>query len=231
MSSRISCIALTIAAVPATAWAEEPTTLAPVIVTTATRTESNIATTPAPIQLIGADDIQAMGATTLRDILEAAPGAYVSPSGTNLQVYGLGHADTVYLLNGRRIKGEFSTSYPEKLVFNLWSLETMRHFGVMEVQILALMGARPVWNEAGMLNQNVAEMIRDRLRKLPSFISDVAADTLTDDRLLKIVDLLPESMRGKMPDSLIANLRDADNPAMEPTARWNSRGASSIRNG
>lgn len=89
--------------------------------------------------------------------------------------------------------------YPEKLVFNLWSLETMRHFGVMEAQILALMGARPVWNEAGMLNQNVSEMIRDRLRKLPSFISDAAAETLTGDRLLKIVDLLPEGMRGKMP--------------------------------
>jgi cobaltochelatase CobN len=89
--------------------------------------------------------------------------------------------------------------YPEKLVFNLWSLETMRHFGVMEAQILALMGARPVWNDAGMLNQNVAEMIRDRLRKLPSFISDAAAATLTGDRLLKIVDLLPEGMRGKMP--------------------------------
>ena len=89
--------------------------------------------------------------------------------------------------------------YPEKLVFNLWSLETMRHFGVMEAQIMALMGVRPVRNEDGMLNQNVAEMIRDRLRKLPSFISDAAVNTLTGDRLLKIVDLLPEGMRGKMP--------------------------------
>lgn len=98
--------------------------------------------------------------------------------------------------------------YPEKLVFNLWSLETMRHFGVMEAHILALMGARPVWNEAGMLNQNVSEMIRDRLRKLPSFVSDAAADTLTGDRLLKIVDLLPESMRGKMPIGRMQAMRN-----------------------
>ncbi len=89
--------------------------------------------------------------------------------------------------------------YPEKLVFSLWSLETMRHFGVMEAQILALMGVRPVWNETGMLNQNVAEMIRDRLRKLPAFIADAAANTLTGDRLLRIVDLLPAGLRGKMP--------------------------------
>jgi outer membrane receptor for ferrienterochelin and colicins len=110
MTIRLTCIALAIAAVPVTAWAEEPVTLAP-IVTTATRTESSIATTPAPIQLIGADDIQAMGATTLRDILESTPGVHVSPSGKNMQIRGLGHADTVYLLNGRRIKGEFSNSY------------------------------------------------------------------------------------------------------------------------
>jgi len=98
--------------------------------------------------------------------------------------------------------------YPEKLVFNLWSLETMRHFGVMEAQILALMGARPVWNEAGMLNQNVAEMIRDRLRKLPAFIAEAAAATLTGDRLLKIVDLLPEGMRGKMPIGRMQAMRN-----------------------
>lgn len=39
--------------------------------------------------------------------------------------------------------------YPDKLTFNLWAEETMRHEGIMESQILYLMGIRPKWNERG----------------------------------------------------------------------------------
>ncbi len=41
--------------------------------------------------------------------------------------------------------------YPNKLAFSLWSLETMRHHGVLESQILAAMGVRPKWDENGFL--------------------------------------------------------------------------------
>lgn len=40
-------------------------------------------------------------------------------------------------------------TYPDKLAFSLWSLETMRHHGVLEAQILRTLGLRPVWNEVG----------------------------------------------------------------------------------
>jgi len=39
--------------------------------------------------------------------------------------------------------------YPDKLTYNLWATETIRHEGVMESQILALMGVRPKWDERG----------------------------------------------------------------------------------
>lgn len=39
--------------------------------------------------------------------------------------------------------------YPEKLAFSLWSLETMRHQGALEAQILHAMGVKPVWNNQG----------------------------------------------------------------------------------
>ena len=45
----------------------------------------------------------------------------------------------------RRRKGD----WPRRLVFNLWGVESNRHEGVMEAQILALMGIRPVWNARG----------------------------------------------------------------------------------
>lgn len=39
--------------------------------------------------------------------------------------------------------------YPDKLTFNLWATETMRHEGVMDSQIMYLMGIRPRWDERG----------------------------------------------------------------------------------
>lgn len=90
---------------------EETVDLPTVYVTTATRTEQDIATAPAPIQLIDSADVTAAGATTLRGILDLAPGVYVSPSGTNLQIRGLGGSDTLYLIDGRRLDGEFSNTF------------------------------------------------------------------------------------------------------------------------
>lgn len=40
-------------------------------------------------------------------------------------------------------------SYPDKLTFNIWATETIRHEGVMESQIMYLMGIRPKWDERG----------------------------------------------------------------------------------
>jgi len=37
--------------------------------------------------------------------------------------------------------------YPEKVSFVIWGDETMRHEGVIESQILYLLGAKPVWSD------------------------------------------------------------------------------------
>lgn len=42
--------------------------------------------------------------------------------------------------------------YPEKLAFSLWSLETMRHHGALEAQILHALGVKPKWNRQGNVN-------------------------------------------------------------------------------
>jgi len=47
----------------------------------------------------------------------------------------------------RQDKGQ----YPDKLAFSLWSLETMRHHGVLESQVMAAMGVRPVWDDNGII--------------------------------------------------------------------------------
>lgn len=40
-------------------------------------------------------------------------------------------------------------AWPKRLVFNLWGVESNRHEGVMESQIMALMGVRPRWDDRG----------------------------------------------------------------------------------
>ncbi len=42
-------------------------------------------------------------------------------------------------------------SFPDKLAFSLWSIETMRHHGVMEAQVMYAMGIRPKWGRGGSL--------------------------------------------------------------------------------
>ncbi|WP_390618804.1 cobaltochelatase subunit CobN [Maricurvus nonylphenolicus] len=39
--------------------------------------------------------------------------------------------------------------FPDKLAFSLWSIETMRHYGVLESQALYAMGVKPVWSDDG----------------------------------------------------------------------------------
>lgn len=38
---------------------------------------------------------------------------------------------------------------PQKLTFSLWSVETMRHFGLLEAQALWALGVEPVWDAGG----------------------------------------------------------------------------------
>ncbi|WP_406657010.1 cobaltochelatase subunit CobN [Methanolobus sp. ZRKC2] len=46
-------------------------------------------------------------------------------------------------------KANHDEEYPRKVGFVLWSAETMRHKGIMESEILYLMGMRPVWDDFG----------------------------------------------------------------------------------
>lgn len=41
--------------------------------------------------------------------------------------------------------------YPRKVGFNLWSTEVVRQHGILEAQIMQLLGVRPVWDPRGMV--------------------------------------------------------------------------------
>ncbi len=87
-----------------------------------------------------------------------------------------------------------NSKYPSKLTFNLWGLETVRHHGVMEAQIMAAIGVRPIWNENGVSNTFMQGMLRD---VLSSYIGDTIAKWISTKITLNgieyILNLTPDT--------------------------------------
>ena len=100
--------------------------------------------------------------------------------------------------------------YPKKLTFNLWSLETMRHHGVVEAQILYAMGVKPIWNEQGFSDKFIQDMAMPMLKNyLPDFLAKWVASIITLPRVEFVLDLLPDSI-SKKPKKMIAHAKSAN---------------------
>ena len=85
--------------------------------------------------------------------------------------------------------------YPAKLTFNLWSLETMRHYGVLESQILYAMGVKPVWNEQGLTDEYIQSMALPMMKNfLPDFLAKWLVSLMTLPRIEMILGWLPDDV-------------------------------------
>ncbi len=84
--------------------------------------------------------------------------------------------------------------YPSKLTFNMWGLETVRHHGVMEAEIFAAMGVRPIWNEDGASNKMMQGMIEEILSNyLWNGLAKWIAEGITISRIETLLNLTPDS--------------------------------------
>ena len=105
-------------------------------------------------------------------------------SGKNLMK---SYIENYYAKNGR---------YPNKLTFNLWSLETMRHFGVLESQILYAMGVKPIWSEGGINDTMLQSMAFGTLNGfLPEAMAKWCASFVTVQRVDFFSFLMPDKMK------------------------------------
>ncbi|HEY0847627.1 MAG TPA: cobaltochelatase subunit CobN [Noviherbaspirillum sp.] len=79
--------------------------------------------------------------------------------------------------------------YPDKLTVNLWGVETSRHEGIMEAQILALLGIRPRWDERGRVI-GVEAIPRQQLGRPRVDVTMVSSGLFRDlfPNLLKLLD-------------------------------------------
>ncbi|HBS26586.1 MAG TPA: hypothetical protein DD827_05560, partial [Gammaproteobacteria bacterium] len=82
--------------------------------------------------------------------------------------------------------------YPEKMAFSLWSIETMRHFGVLEAQVLRAMGVRPIWSDDGRVTDT--EIIPYSELKRPRVDVVLSATGLYRDAFPNVIEWMAEAI-------------------------------------
>jgi len=119
---------------------------------------------------------------------------------------------------GQRLAEQFVTDYrqrhgqfPDRVVFNLWSTEAMRHEGVTEAEILALLGVRPEWDERGRV-AGLQVIPRQALGR-PRVDVTVVPSGLYRDALPTLMLLLDQAV------SAVKDLAEDDNPVRHNVAR------------
>ena len=90
--------------------AQEPILLDPVV-SIGTKTDNRATDLPTAVTVIDSQMIEDSGTLTLSELLESTPGVYISPSGSSISIRGMDMEDTLILVDGRRVNGEFSKTY------------------------------------------------------------------------------------------------------------------------
>lgn len=93
--------------------------------------------------------------------------------------------------------------YPDKLAFSLWSIETMRHYGVLEAQALYAMGVKPKWSSDGRVIGT--EIIPASELKRPRVDVVLSATGLYRDAFPNVMQRLAHAIQS------VAELKEANN--------------------
>lgn len=82
--------------------------------------------------------------------------------------------------------------YPKKVAFSLWSSETIRHLGVTEAQVLAALGLKPIWDNAGRVTR--LEIIPREQLKRPRIDVVIQATSVYRDQFDAFMHLLAQAI-------------------------------------
>lgn len=102
-------------------------------------------------------------------------------------------------------------AYPDKLTINLWGVETSRHEGIMEAQVMALLGVRPTWDERGRVTG--VEAISRRKLGRPRVDVTMISSGLFRDLFGNVLTLLDQAAQ------LAQQQDDSDNPLQAHTQK------------
>lgn len=101
--------------------------------------------------------------------------------------------------------------YPDKLAFSLWSIETMRHYGVLEAQAMYAMGVKPTWTPSGRITGT--EIIPYSELKRPRIDVVLSATGLYRDAFPNVMQMLAKAVKD------IAKLKEDSNPIWKNSQR------------
>ncbi|WP_048695170.1 cobaltochelatase subunit CobN [Catenovulum maritimum] len=105
-------------------------------------------------------------------------------------------------------------TYPDKMAFSLWSIETMRHYGVLESQILYAMGVKPKWTPDGRVIGT--EVIPYSELKRPRVDVVMSATGLYRDAFPNVMQLLAKAVKQ------VAELKQESNSIWDNFVQINS---------
>ena len=83
--------------------------------------------------------------------------------------------------------------YPDKFAYTMFATETMRHYGVLESQILYTLGVRPIWSKSGRVTG--VEIIPYSELKRPRVDVVVSATSLYRDSMPIIMDWIDKAVK------------------------------------
>lgn len=101
--------------------------------------------------------------------------------------------------------------YPDKLAFSLWSIETMRHYGVLEAQAMYAMGVKPIWTASGRVTGT--EIIPYSELKRPRIDVVLSATGLYRDAFPSVMQMLAKAVKD------VAKLKEESNPIWKNSIR------------
>lgn len=119
----------------------------------------------------------------------------------NPATWALGEKLAVQFVADFRAK---KNEWPTRVVMNLWGVESSRHEGVMEAQIMALMGVRPTWDARGRVS-GVELIAREALGR-PRVDVTIIPSGLYRDLFPLVMQRLDEAV------TLAAAQNEPDNP-------------------
>lgn len=155
------------------------------------------------------------GSLELENMIKALDGKYIStstggdpirnpdilPTGRNMYGFDPSKVPTKAAYEtGKELTEELIANYyvkhgvyPDKLVFSLWSIETMRHYGVLEAQILYALGIKPIWAKGGRVTG--MEIIPYSELKRPRVDVVISATGLYRDAFPNVMDYIDRAVK------------------------------------
>lgn len=166
------------------------------VVAIGTKSDRALSESVSSVTLITQDQIEKSGASNLSELMQSVSGVYVSPnssSGNRLSIRGMDHSDTLFLVNGKRVLGEFSKKYELERI----PMGSVERVEVLKGSASLLYGSDAMGGVINVITKNPKDGFGGSI-------------TVTGGKQKKAVDIALQGFEGSTGYSLFMNYLDRD---------------------